>query len=119
MDHDGVPGPQRYLDAKGTFAWTNSEPGRLTEVRFVRRPFPIMNRSAGIHIRQFLVEHPVEATFETDHRFRGLQVPVDGNLRPNLQRIQHPLRRIFSSRAEVKILAKTLRVFRFLVEVGE
>ena len=68
VDDDGMPNALRDLNAEVAFARTDSETGGFSEVDFILRDFAVVDRSTCIHIRQFFVKHPVQTTFETDHR---------------------------------------------------
>ena len=75
-----------------------------------------MDGATGVNGREFFVEDPVETAFETDDRFGGLQVAVDGDVSPRLKGIEHALGGISRGGAEVKVLAQALRFFCFLVQ---
>ena len=88
MDVYGVPGHARDLYAEGAFAGADTEAGDLFKAAFVCGDFAVMDRAAGIHIGQLLVEYFVKATFDAHYGFGGFQMTVDRNLCPCLQGIQ-------------------------------
>ena len=101
-----MPRTLRYLDAVELLAGTDTEASHLCEARFINSRLPIMHRPSRIHVRQLLVEHPVQTTLYADDRLRRLQMPVNGNMRPHFKRVQHSLRRIVRSRPQVVVHAQ-------------
>ncbi len=100
---DGVPGSAWDLDAENCFAGTDAEAGDLFKAAFVCGDFAIMNRAAGVHIGQLLVEYFVKTTFDAHCRFGGFHVAVDWNHCPCLQGIQHSLAAIFGCSAQIEV----------------
>lgn len=119
MNDDRMPCGLRNLNAMDALARTDPESRCLPEISLISCCLSIMDGPSGIHIRKFLVEHPIQTPFKTYHRLRGLQMPMDWHLRPHLQRIQHSLRGIFGSRAQIIIHTKTLIIRRLLVKGRE
>ena len=103
VDDDGVPGGLRHLDAEGAFSGADSEAGGFAEVGFVLGDFAVVDGATSVKIREFLVEDPVEAAFETDDGFGGLQVAVDGDVSRGLQGIEHALGGVRRGGAEVEV----------------
>ena len=108
MHYNAMPGTLRYLDTILSLSGANTEPGHFSKLCFVYSRFAIMYRPSSIYIRQLFVEDPIQTPFQTDDRFRSLQVPMDRNMRTWFQHIQHPLRRIIRCRAQVVVLPETL-----------
>lgn len=86
-----VPSLLRHLDTKHAVPGANPKPGGLHKLRLVRSSLAIMHRASGIHACHLLIEHPVQAPLQTNHRLAGLEVPMNRHTRPHLQSVQHPL----------------------------
>lgn len=103
-----VPCHRWYLKTISLFTGTNTETGHLLETAFYNGNLPVVYRTASVNIGQFFIKHPVKATFQTDHRLRGLRVAVYGYACTRLQRIQHPLRSITRCSTQVMVYPSAL-----------
>ena len=85
--HHRMPGPQRNLNPVQPLARTHSKPSHLSKATLVRRNLAVVDRPARIHIRQLLIEHPLQAPLQTSHRLASLKVPMNRHSRPHLQSV--------------------------------
>jgi|GEM_PF-5136676 len=76
-----VPSAPRNLDTKHAVPGANPKPGSLHKLRLIRSGLAIMNWSAGIHASHLLIEHPVQAPLQANHRLAGLEVSMNWHTR--------------------------------------
>lgn len=103
-----MPSSLRHLDTKHTVSGANPKPGGLHKLSLVRSRLAIMHRGTGIHASHILIEHPIQAPLQTNHRLASLKVPMNRHTRPHLQSIQHPLAGISRRSPQIKIHAQPL-----------
>ena len=91
MHLNRVPSPLRHLDTKHAVPGTNPKPGGLHKLSLVRSSLAFMHRPVGIQASHLLIEYPVQAPLQANHRLAGLGVPMNRHTRPHPQSIQHTL----------------------------
>ena len=116
---DGVPGATGNLDTIFAFAGAKAVAGYFREVSLVQSFRPVVDGTASVEVRKFLVEDFVKAPLDADDGLSGVVVPVDGHFCARLQSIEHPLTGVGGGGAQVETLALTLVLMRLPMQGGE